>query len=1743
MTASSDTAASRDAARPQVRFPEGFHRRYERLRPLGRGGMGEVFAAHDRLLGRDVAVKVVRATGGEEFARLQSLDLPGVVRVHDAGTATDDGGIPHAYFTMDYLDGPRLDRWLDGRPPDTEVAVVARRLLEALGALEDEGVVHGDVKPQNVVLVGSEGPSAPFPVLVDFGLARDAGDPRSLEGGTRRYLAPELLASGLAPSENRRPTYASDRYAAGRVFEAWASRCEAPSGAVLATRDRVLALLADDPEARPRAHAPLAGAGLGPATATLARRFRSVRSAAALLGRPLVDEILTALQETNAVRVAAHGVEDAALIACVVASALREGRGSGPEPNLPREGRGSGPEPNLRREGRGSGPEPNLPREQGGEVWLMPAGLPRDETLAVTRRLLTALGGDPAACELGTWSQATVDGWPEARRERLEAIAARVVAAARALTQLPTLVVASPEALPAADKHVLLRCIEARAFPRVVLVSPQGPTAIWPGTAGVNDATARAVVLADPAPEQVTAWLASLGVDPAVPAGVHAALCARATAGPWALGAMLSALHDASALTAGPPMGARFVWADSHVEGAAITLDSPALSVLWDRLVASLSPSEGRALERLFWLGGSATPDELGSAAEGALALVETTLATLAPGGEVALVPGVRQRWQRDASVLTDDDARSLLVVLERRPVGAARKEALGHLRTRRGDDDGARVAFADAAAAVALQFDPSEAARLWLLGAEAATRVGTTESACDALELAEAAVRSAELSSQGAVLDAGLALATAAAAAVGTAGARQRDLVLHARTALFRGDAASVLAWLSSAAAAGDMANLTGHTLVMEADLLRGTAEAMLGRTDVGAAALGRAASAARLIGDAHALGKISNNLGNMEFDRGNYVAAEASYADAVDAKRATGDRRGERIAETNRALAERAEGRLSSALQRATAARTLAITLGDRRGEAVTTMVLALLWLDLGEPARAAPELDHLATLPVLSAVAALDAAITRARWELAAHPLDGLPATDAACARLLEAHGTATSRGLGAARREAGWLLVAAAPDRVPSSVREQMHSEPVAALGAPERLAIGAARAWLLGVAGELGAARDELVRALQDLPTRLWAGYERSLVLLDQVASLVGSAARGPLRDAAITTARERTADRARAGLDTSETALSEAFGALGLPSPEGLARHLLSESEMPPRFAETDATTRPAPNVSLRPPRAMPAEVTTAPGMTAVAASDTQVSVSAPVLLPSLAERLAPLPARERVVVVTQALRTAAGATSACLWRPRGGGGPSAASLLVSDPPSVESDPDRPHVEALARRAPEVGAFVGRDQQGRVESLVVRLGSHPGATTVVLEFAPASAQTPTVLAAELAAPLAVARLVLDAHLAEDRANAARLALEAAAAAHSQALAEKLDEVTALRDELDASRTDAALRFEYERIVHQSPAMRRVLRLVDKVAPTDVSTLVLGESGVGKELLARAIHAVSPRSHGPFLAENTGAIPHELFESVFFGHVRGAFTGAITAQRGLVEAAAGGTLFLDEIGELRLDHQAKLLRVLQERRYRPVGSTKELVADFRLVCATNRDLRAMVRDGTFREDLYYRIAVMTIAIPPLRERREDLVPIAERLLDVQARRTGRVVRLSPAAADRLAAWTWPGNVRELENELIRAAILSDGLIEPRHLSPELRAGARPTGAVAGRPVAGWDGATPLDVIVSGVEREVITSAMDRLGHKKSAVATALGLSRPGLDGKLARFGIVARRKPSGDSEKPRDSERT
>ncbi len=328
----------------------------------------------------------------------------------------------------------------------------------------------------------------------------------------------------------------------------------------------------------------------------------------------------------------------------------------------------------------------------------------------------------------------------------------------------------------------------------------------------------------------------------------------------------------------------------------------------------------------------------------------------------------------------------------------------------------------------------------------------------------------------------------------------------------------------------------------------------------------------------------------------------------------------------------------------------------------------------------------------------------------------------------------------------------------------------------------------------------------------------------------------------------------------------------------------------------------------------------------------------------------------------------------------------------------------------------------------------------------------------------------------------------------------------------------------------------QELVGRSGAMEKVFETIRQAAAARSTVLVVGESGTGKELVAKALHRLSPRAAGAFVTVHSGALPPDLLESNLFGHIRGSFTGAVSDKKGLFKAADGGTIFFDEIGTVPVETQAKLLRVLQEREFLPVGAVEPIRSDVRVIAATNADLTRFVAEGKFREDLYYRLCVITIALPPLRDRKEDIPLLVEALVARAAAENGKPVpSVTPSAMKALLDHDWPGNVRELENVLERALVLGHGIIDMDQLPDAVR---RSVPRAAALPVEGLS----FKHAVAAYERSLLSAALQRSGGVQKRAAELLGLKPTTLNEMLKRHGFLSRDRDDSDADIPIRAER-
>ncbi|HMC31638.1 MAG TPA: sigma-54 dependent transcriptional regulator, partial [Candidatus Angelobacter sp.] len=325
------------------------------------------------------------------------------------------------------------------------------------------------------------------------------------------------------------------------------------------------------------------------------------------------------------------------------------------------------------------------------------------------------------------------------------------------------------------------------------------------------------------------------------------------------------------------------------------------------------------------------------------------------------------------------------------------------------------------------------------------------------------------------------------------------------------------------------------------------------------------------------------------------------------------------------------------------------------------------------------------------------------------------------------------------------------------------------------------------------------------------------------------------------------------------------------------------------------------------------------------------------------------------------------------------------------------------------------------------------------------------------------------------------------------------------------------------------RYSFEQIVGKSESMLKIFDLVGQVASSRSTILIQGESGTGKELIAKAIHANSPRKNHPFVPVNTGSMPADLLESTLFGHVKGAFTSAVSSKKGLFEVADGGTIFLDEIGTMSLETQAKILRVLQDRKFMHLGGIQEIQVDVRVIAATNIDLHLLVREGKFREDLFYRLNVITVDLPPLRSRTEDVPSLVSHFLEKFSKENGKLVRhISPEALRPLIDYGWPGNVRELENVIERAVVLCNGPIVGIELIPDHIVGRGSEGKMfEHRPDAS------LFEIVEDCERRLIVNMLEKCNWNQTEAAERFHIPLSTLNQKIKRLTIEIRKKSARD----------
>ncbi|MGM0574710.1 MAG: sigma 54-interacting transcriptional regulator [Myxococcota bacterium] len=1600
--------------------------RFEVLRSLGEGGQGRVVAVRDAARGGSVLALKETAPGRaddlrREFALLSGLRHPNLAAVHD-WLPRSPLAPEWAAYTQDLVDG--VDLWRALRDaPEPDRACVFEQVLRALAHLHAVGVVHLDLKPDNVI-VGEGGAR-----VLDFGVAAAVGDAGEGVRGSRSYVAPERLEG--RPPEPRADLYAlgvmmaevwlgapptpadlASPLADGSARRAWLRERGVPDG----WADVIADLTAADPVARPATAHDVA-----------ARWARSLGRSTSLVTPGTVAAVLRAGPP------AGREVEVAGLLDASGAGQARVL--VGPEGI----GRRAVARAVLRRAqlgGREAEWWPGAASDRGAE------GLS-----AALRRLLGTDGG------LGTLPERP-EGASVAEAERT--LSARVEEVVDALAAAPRpeprpLLVADLEAEPAAAAQRVVEELVAaseagRELPlglAVVAAEHEGPGAVHLGPMRREDVA-----------DMVAARLGRGAASARLAAGLAAASGGH----PRTLEALLGLMAARGDLTLGPD-GWR-----GPPDGRVGALPEALAAAVRERLdLLPEGPSE--ALRAVAWLRFPATAEDVAAALD----------RPAVPPGALEELIGAGLVWdEADGGCRVAHEAVADTTAGWEPPGGASR----AHERVlRRGAPEGL--------------------ARAWHLGGEGG--------AAEARRVAEDRWRRWDAEGAARALDLALELAPDDPEALDRRAAvadrlGPRDVQIRCLERLMdlaggeraRLDAEARLFWALTRTADAARAEDVGREVIRKAEAQGAADVHVAARVDLANVVIQRGdydegedllRRAEALLDPSEAPGpaaRVANNLGNVAAYRGRHEEALRSYTRAWELKRDEGDPVGQRIALGNMGLMCLELGRSGEALSHFARSLEAARRVGHRRGEAWCLLALGVLGLEAGALAWARRRLEAARDVArrLGDRLVACDAETTLAELTLAEGDAEG--------ARALAERGLAAARSVESAFNVAGAraVLAAASLDRDPEEavrLARRVVDEPGA--GPPARATAWRVLAEAAARGGDLEEAAGAVEQALEDAGERpepaVLEAAERLLRLGGRTARADAVAAEG------VRTLSERMAAWPEGPWDDGvddETTGDGPCGATWRARPH-VAR-LLGVAGRRSGEGRTDGGS----------------DVTKGEceWLRRVAASD---AAGLEALLGGwLGDVVADAGAERGFVVVGDEV---------CVARDVDGDAVSGAS-------------DKLPRGALDEAARSGGAWRGASGRGAVWA-----GSVGEGATLVLQnrFDPAAfrdlAATPGVGRGEVLLRLRALHMRLaEAERRRDEAEEGR----------REDSTRSTEEILRLRRELETTREQVGPERSYPDIVFASSAMKRMLRMVDRVLDTDLPVYVHGESGTGKDLVARALHHHGARASGPFVAQNCSAIPEALFESELFGHERGAFTGAERATEGLFRRADGGTLFLDEVADLPLDLQAKLLRVLETGEVRPVGGQRTFRVDVRVVCATHRDLRERVAAGAFREDLFYRLHVLRIDVPPLRERPDDVPPLVEHFLAQRTERDGRPVRLGEGVLRTLVAYDWPGNVRQLENEVARAAILCDGEITVEDLTGTVRRGA----LGSERSDAAGDDADPLRALgldrgalkarVERLERVVLREALERAEGNKSRVARDLGLSRAGLNMKLKRLGL-------------------
>ncbi len=1703
--------------------------RYQLLRPLGSGGAGQVHLARDLAAGAQAPLLAAKGlTAGDavlEVEVLRAFAHPGIVRVLDVDLSSTP-----PLLLEELIDGPTLDRAARGAGRDEIVGWVLE-VLEALAALHARGLVHGDVKPANVLLRSSG--TERHPVLVDFGLCRRLGARHGGLSGTLLYAAPEVLTD--APVTPGRDVYATGLMAiellAGRhpfaglepatlLHAHQESAIAAPPGVSAPVEAALLALVEKTEAERPSAAAAalrLCEALGRPASAT--QRFRAAVATAPLVER---EEALAALTVLLPARAAQS--EGAA-----------ELDGS-PAPTRPLV---------LNVIGAAGAGRSRFCREASHRARLAGCSVislePGPESFDAVRRTLLALGER----DIQSFDDPPADRWTQVDR-----VATLMV---EAVTSRPALLVVDRSELLDAESRDTLRV----ALTRLAFAEPASGAlrVVLAGSAPLdipsNDGVSVSAPLAPLSPSGISRWVEAVFSSGARPprASQPTAREREDTSAASRPEALVGALQR---LTQGHP-GHIATLLEALLESGEVSVHEgvPALAEHLSGLPAGIEEalarrlaaltSEERDVLDLVRAARTAIPTGLLATAAGldqqrtesaVAGLVTAGLLTRREGGALRSELPLTAPPERTAD-LHYRLARATLGLGARETVAGFGLDAAAHhaaVAARHGDRRLAGIAWRAGVASLdglrglplrrllddltVLAPDEAERGQI-LLRAAAAWRA--SGDLAEAATRAEAAAATPPASVEAALLLAELALdsgrleeAHEKASKLDLPPERSGEAAaVAARASILLGryeDGARV----ARGALSGDLRDpaLAGRLRQSVALAAYYTNEAESAR-DAFEASAKAFAEAGDLSGQAAAV----NGVGLIAHRRGDFDAAVAAYEESHRLAVLSGDRKRAAIAAMNVGTVLQETGRTAAAAERYRESLAASDLVGDEGAVARAANNLGNALTSLGRLGEALHWLDRSDALArqhgmrlVLAYNLALRGKVHHRRGEL--------PDARRCLVTALDSLREMGSSG------EAGELSVELG--LIERTALDPNGMEHFAAAAEQQARASGAEKqlsaiAFLRGEAHRLRGDSEAALEKLREALTLADRHHQKELGWLAEAA--LGRVHRERGNSLEARTRLSAAAERLLA--DAQDLAGRERELFLGEPERAKIleeARQAADTGQPLPR-ADIDRLLR-----ILEINRRLVSE------------RDVQR------LLEHILDEAISLTGAERGFVI--------------LGRPSDGADLDVRAARNIDHESLKKHRARVSTSVL-RDVVETGEAIltvdaGEDARFRdaasVHALKLRsilclpLRAH-GKTfgAIYLDnrfqtstFSDRDLPTAGAFADQASVALENARLHEEAATAQRELAASHARVEALNRELEKRLEDQATRLAEAESHLERQRTVLETRYRYDNIVGQSPPMKRLFGVLDRVTDTSVPVLVQGESGTGKELVARAIHFNSARKDHEFVSVNCAALTETLLESELFGHVKGAFTGSERDRKGLFEVADRGTLFLDEVADMSLGMQAKLLRALQEGEIWPVGARRAIRVDVRIVAACNRDLADLVRDGSFRQDLFFRLNVVRVVLPPLRERGEDIALLVHRFMDRLGKEQGRNFRISQGAMDRLLRYEWPGNVRELEACVLNACLFSDGeVLSDAHFAhkPELYADRRPNKKGAVPPLPGASGHELLDLAnmtLDALEERAILASLEASSGNKVEAARRLGVTRQTLYNKLKALNIEIRR---------------